>query len=911
MSIAPGTRFGSYQFAEPIGVGGMGEVYRARDTELGRDVAIKVLPASFSSDVMRVARFEQEAKTLASLNHANIAHIFGLARGDGGTGIVMELVDGPTLADRIAQGPIAVHEAIEIARQFAGALEAAHERGIVHRDLKPANVKVKPDGTVKVLDFGIAKALDLRQASGPGPAALTTPAMTEAGFILGTAAYMSPEQAKGKPVDQRTDVWAFGCVLYEMLTGKPAFLGEDVTSTLARVLEVGVNFDALPPRVSPAVRRTLELCLEKDLRKRIADMRDVKLALEGKFATSVDVRRPARLALPIAAAAAAAALLGGAGAWLLKPAPAPELKGVARFEYALPSGVELRDTMTSVLGIAPSGELFAFNGTGGIYVRRMGDTEAKLLPGTGRNGPDVVVPDVVVSPDGREVAFFRGPPGRLLKTAIDGGTPIVLAEVATDYPYGMTWEPDGTLYYGQIDGIWRISQNGGTPEHLIKTAAPEQVYRPQLLPGGEWLLFTLTKATGPGRWNEADIVIQSLVSGERRVLRSGAFDARYLPTGHVTYMSENDLFASTFAVESLTLGDARVPLVQGVRTATANAGGSGFYAVANNGTLAFIPAEARSDTRPRRGLVWIDRAGNAAPLRVRPDNYTAARVSPDGTKIALVVGSALPVSDPAPDIYLFDIEAENLTQLTFASTIDDGPVWSRDSRRIYYRAYGEDGIASVYMLPADGGTPELVGRSATTANPLPWSVSPDGTTLLLVDAVSLENVNLATLDLGDGELIQTLLSQTGIITEPSLSPNGQWLAYHESSPADRTRVEINLRPFPDVRQQRRPVGAGVGPVFSTDGSELFFFDGGGLSAAAVQYTPLRVGSPRPLFRGRYWYGIAGPDGTLGRAWDVDSRNDRFLMISLTEEAASGTIPQLDIQIVLNWFEELERRVPNR
>ncbi len=339
MSISPGTRFGSYQVAEPIGSGGMGEVYRARDTTLGRDVAIKVLPTSFSNDAMRVARFEQEAKTLASLNQANIAHIYGLERSDGNTGIVMELVDGQTLVDRITEGPIPVGEALRIAAQIADALEAAHERAIVHRDLKPANVKIRPDGTVKVLDFGIAKALDPRFLTGPGPAALTTPAMTEAGFILGTAAYMSPEQARGKFVDQRTDVWAFGCVLYEMLTGKPAFLGEDVTSTLARVLEVGANLSALPTGVPPAVRRTLELCLEKDARKRIADMRDVKLALAGTFATGAPAQPQRQRALPIAAAVVGAALLAGAAAWLLKPAPAPDPKIVTRFNYTLPAGV--------------------------------------------------------------------------------------------------------------------------------------------------------------------------------------------------------------------------------------------------------------------------------------------------------------------------------------------------------------------------------------------------------------------------------------------------------------------------------------------------------------------------------------------------------------------------------------------
>ena len=917
MTFSRGALFGSYEIAEPIGSGGMGEVYRARDTTLGRDVAIKVLPASFSNDAMRVARFEQEAKTLASLNHANIAHIYGLERSAGGTGIVMELVDGETLVDRLVQGPIPVDEVLRIATQIADALEAAHERATVHRDLKPANVKIKPDGTVKVLDFGIAKALDPRFLTGPGPAALTTPAMTEAGFILGTAAYMSPEQARGKFVDQRTDIWAFGCVLYEMLTGKPAFLGEDVTSTLARVLETPAKLDALPREVPPTVRRTLELCLEKDARKRIADMRDVKLALAGSFAVPAPTAPARARALPIAIAAAAAAALLTSAAWYLKPAPRPEPRIVTRFDYMLPPGIDLRMTTTSVLGIAPSGELFAFNGTEGIYVRRMGDAEARLIPGTVGAAPGLVFPDVVVSPDGRDVAYFRGPPGKLMKVSIDGGTPIAVADVAPVVPFGLSWEADGTMYYGQPDGIWRVSQNGGTPEHVVKTEAPEQLYGPHLLPGGQWLLFSVTKATGPERWNEADVVIQSVASGERRVLRSGAFDARYLRTGHLTYMVGKVLFASRFDVEALKLDDERVPLVDGVRAAAVPPGGSGFYAIANNGTLVFIPETAAAPTRPRprRSVVWVDRAGNVTPLSVPPDDYTMARVSPDGTKIALVLGSALPLTEPPPDIYLFDLATENLTQLTFDPLSDDGPVWSRDGGTIYYRSHageGENG-ANLFALPAEGGTPQQLARPLAGARPMPWSASPDGGALLLVDAASLTDVNLATFDLAGNEGIKPLLNLAEPITEPSLSPNGQWLTYCET-PSGGGPTEVNIRPYPDVRQQRRPIGPGRNPVFSRDGSEIVVFDGEGLSAASVQYSPVRIGPLKKLFRGRYWYGVAGPDGTLGRAWDVDSKNDRFLMITMPDENATAPearTPQTQIKVVLNWFEELERRVPKR
>ena len=903
MPISRGTQFGSYRVEEAIGSGGMGEVYRARDTQLGRDVAIKVLPASFSGDAARVARFEQEAKTLAALNHSNIAHIYGLERSGGDLGIVMELVDGETLADRLAMGRIPVDEALGIAGQLANALEAAHERGIVHLDLKPANIKVKSDGTAKVLDFGIAKALDARHLTGPGPAALTTPAVTEAALILGTAAYMSPEQAKGKPVDQRTDVWAFGCVLYEMLTGKPAFLDEDVTSTLARVLEAAPRLNALPGGVSPQARRTLELCLEKDARKRIADMRDVKLALAGTFATDTPTR-PLPRALPIAAGTAAVVLLAAAAGWLLRPLPAPEPRIVTRFDYALP-GVGL--TTMSELDIAPSGDLFALSGRDGIHVRRMGDVETHVVPGTTGAG------GLALSPDGREAAYFSaGQNFRLMKVAIGGGAPVVLVN-SVGYPFGLSWEQDGALYYGQPGGIWRVSHNGGTPEHVVKTEAPEQAYGPQLLPGGEWLLFTLSRTGVGSLWNQADIVVQSLASGERRVLRSGGFDARYLSTGHITYVFQNDLFASTFDLATLDLGEQRAALVQGVTT-PGIIGGAALYAASNNGTLLFIPAGATGTTGPLRSLVWVDREGNVEPLRLPAGNYTMARLSPDGTRIALVVGAQgnqQSPSDVPPDIYVFDLMTENLTQLTFNPQADDSPVWSSDGSRIFYRAF-KDGVAAVTAISPDGGPPEVVA-TGVGRNPQPWSISADGTTLLLSDPKGVGDANISVVDVGEKEdLARPLLDLAEQTVAPELSPNGQWMAYYEYT-ANGLAGKVSIRPFPDVRQQSRSLEPGLlHAAFSATGSEIFTFDGGGLSVAPVQYSPFRIGSFRELFRGQYWYGAAGPSGASGRAWDVGPNSDRVLMITMPQASGgeASPPPQLRLSVVLNWFEELRQRVPN-
>src|SRR5688572_21684488 len=392
MALNAGTRLGPYEITAPLGVGGMGEVYRARDTELGRDVAIKVLPDSFTSDATRVARFEQEAKTLAALNHPNIAHIFGLERSGRTTALAIELVEGPTLVERIYQGRVPVDEALGIATQIAAALEAAHERGIVHRDLKPANIKIAADGTVKVLDFGIAKGLDMRSTSGSQPPALATPAMTETGIVLGTAAYMSPEQARGKPVDQRTDIWAFGCVLYEMLTGKAAFLGEDVTSTLARVLEVSADWKALPSSLPPAVRRTLELCFEKDPRKRIADMRDVRLSLAGAFTPPAAARPLWRRALPAAAFIASAALL--AAAYFISSREtatsvvATATPSVMRFVITPPATAPLASLGGLDLAISPDGKRIAYfarkpsTENVELYVRELDALEARPIPDT-------------------------------------------------------------------------------------------------------------------------------------------------------------------------------------------------------------------------------------------------------------------------------------------------------------------------------------------------------------------------------------------------------------------------------------------------------------------------------------------------------------------------------------------------
>jgi serine/threonine-protein kinase len=902
MALNPGTRFGPYEIVEKIGAGGMGEVYRATDTALKRDVAVKVLPASFANDRDRLDRFQREAEVLASLNHPNIAQIFGLDKADGQTVIVMELVEGPTLAERIAQGPLPPDEALAIARQVADALEAAHGRQVVHRDLKPANVKVKSDGTIKILDFGIAKTVEAQAISGGRSPAMATPAVTETGIILGTAAYMSPEQARGKPVDQRTDIWAFGCLLFEMLTGQPAFAGEDVMLTLARVLDRDTDMSSMPGTISPAVRHTIKLCLEKDPRKRIADIRDVRLALAGTFEAGLPrgaqvAESASRRALPIAAAAVVAGLLIGVAAtslvaWSFRPTPDAV---ITRFSVDLAGPLDQFQT----LAVSPDGRRIVYATNNQLYSHRLDQVEPTVISGTegGR--------EAFFSPDGRSIAFFVGT--QLKTVGLDGDIPRGVATVPEAPGIVGVWGPDGRLFFGQQGpyGLSSVLAAGGAPEPFADLGDNGDLDYPEVLPGAEWVLFTANRSAG--RWSSANIVAQNRTTGERKTVLEGGHFARYLATGHLVFTREATLYAVAFDPERVETRGPAVPVVQGVQTS--ETGGNAQFAVAANGTLVYVAGTAGpAGARPQKGLSWVDRDGNVQPLPIRPDDYTMARISPDGTKIAVVVGSTLPATDPLPDIYVFELETENLTQLTFEADADDGPVWSRDGSRIFYRSY-RDGTGGVYTMPSEGGAPELVATSETGQNPLPWAISPDGETLLLIDAVSIADVNLATLDIANSDKTTPLLDLAEALAEPSLSPDGRWLLYYAFTPS--TTPEINIRPFPDVGQQRRPVGLGGHAVFSADGAEIFLFDGNGLSVVSVQYAPFRVGTPQMLFRGRYWYGVAGLDGTLGRAWDVDPKNDRFLMITLPDAGGDepGEQARPRINVVLNWFEELKERVP--
>ncbi|HSW38977.1 MAG TPA: protein kinase, partial [Acidobacteriota bacterium] len=662
-----GKTLGHYQISYQLGKGGMGEVYQAKDQVLGRDVAIKVLPQEFARDADRVARFQREAKLLASLNHPNIAAIYGLEESGGTNFLVLELVEGDTLADQIKKGPIPVEESLKLALQIAEALEAAHEKGVIHRDLKPANIKVTPDGKVKVLDFGLAKAFagEQEQLNLSNSPTLSN-AATQQGVILGTAAYMSPEQARGKPVDKRTDIWAFGSVLFEMLTGKPAFPGEDVSEILASVIKGDARLELLPPNLHPRVRESIMRCLHKDLRKRYHAIADVRYEMDQSLADSSGLlvqpvmveeqRTRARKLLPwIAASIVLGAVIAGVSVWNLKPLPPPEPRTVMRFSYEMPRDQKFGDLTERAIALSPDGRQFVYCTSAGLYWRSMADQDAKLISGTAgkRHRP-------FFSHEGKWIGYWSSTDGRLKKIAISGGAPVTLADV--NAIGSLSWRADDTIVYGE-KGIWRVSANGGNPEQVMKPAENMfAVGHPQILPDGKSVQFTRIQP------QPMKIIVQSLPSGEYKELFEGVV-AEYLPTGHIVYCLGDTLFAVPFDLNALKVTGGAVPMVEGVF----RSGGAPQYAVSASGMLAYIPVASPGATQPGRALVWVDRNGKEEVIPAEPHFYGNPRISPDGAKIALLFRV-----DESMNIWIWDVLRKTMTPLTFDASQDVYPLWTRD-----------------------------------------------------------------------------------------------------------------------------------------------------------------------------------------------------------------------------------------
>jgi len=878
MPLEAGRKLGPYEIVEPIGKGGMGEVYRARDTKLDREVAIKVLSDEFAQDEERLARFEREAKLLASLNHPNIASIYGFEEADGVNALVLELVEGPTLAERIAQGPIPIDEAIAIAKQIAEALEAGHEAGIIHRDLKPANIKLKEDGAVKVLDYGLAKALEGDAPSENDSELSQSPTLTrqgtQVGVILGTAAYMSPEQARGKPVDRRADIWAFGAVVFEMLTRKRAFAGTDVSETLAHVLTKEPNWNAMPLDAPVTLVQALRASLTKDAKRRAHDIADVRLAIDGVFETSDAPRQdqvsPARWKRW--AIAGVLATTTGVVAWnLAQQQSAGSRRTVTRSAILFNEGVRLARTTHPGFGIRGTDTSIAISSDGStiffvgeragerqIFQRSIDRLELEAVRGT--KGASLVF----LSPNGEWLGFANET--GLKKVRLNGEAPVAIFAGDAD---AASWGPNDTIFFVAYDDLWEVASVGGEPRRLTSQglfAGP-----PAFLPARDTLL------AGDG----GNVVLLSPSTGEITPLTSGAAPY-YLPSGYIVFRRGSSLWTLPFDADRLEPRGSAVEVLPGAIP-------DGFlpnFALSPSGTLIHSPAVGSPLVQQ---LVWVDREGNEEPLPLESGSYRIPRISADQTRIAYDA-CCLDVNPPTGDIWIYRLGAASPTRLTFDPIGQFHPMWGPDDERVVYYAYGRgmDWKASSGV----GDATRLV--EAVTAIPLGFS--PDGQTLIYGDMQDIHRLTLGGEEAKE-PLVATAVNELGAF----VSHDGRWLAYASE---ETGRSEIYVRPYPDVDdglwQVSRDGGSEVSWAY--DGSELFYREGERMMSVKVEMaSTFSYEPPRVLFEGLY-------DTHLQRAYDV-ARDGRFLMVrdaTPPDAASEGTF----IILVHNWLEELKRLAPN-
>jgi serine/threonine protein kinase len=920
VALGSGTRLGAYEILSQLGSGGMGEVYRAKDTKLGRDVALKILPATFTSDPDRVARFRREAQVLASLNHPHIGAIYGLDDCDGTQFLVLELVDGESLDKRIARGKIPIDEALAIARQIAEALEAAHEKGIIHRDLKPANIALTNDGNVKVLDFGLAKAIETTETSSldvTNSPTITTPAMmTGIGMILGTAAYMSPEQAKGRPADKRSDVWAFGCVLYEMLTGKRAFEGEDVSDTLAAVLRGEPAWDALPPGLPVLVSRIVRGSLDKNRRRRIGDVSTIRFLLDEPASFAADAGRlntsSWKAGLGAMALAGAAAAVSGLAMWAARPRPTPPI--VTRFSITLAEGQQLTSASDLSLALSPDGSKLVYIANRRLYLRSMSDLEAQPIRGT-----EVNPRRVMFSPDGESLAYFSNDDRSFKRIAISGGAPVTImpwqgsnpADTTQTTILGSTWSGNH-IFVGSPSGIVRVPVTGGKAETILRVDAEEFVDTPQMLPDGDHILFTLSRGRSRDRWEKAQIVAQSLSTGARKVLIDGGADGRFVRTGHLVYELGGVLFAVPFDLKTVRVVGGPAPILEGIRR-TLNpelTAGAAQYAMSDTGTLAYIPGIVANGPGLST-LAWLDRNGIAEALKLQPAAYHDPRVSPDGRRLAFG-------TDDGRDANIWVYELSGTTavrRLTLGAGNNRYPAWAADSRRIAFQS-DREGDAGIFWQQADGGgaAERLTKPDKETAH-APESFSPDARWLLF-RATHGSEVTLMVLSLDDGKIAPFGDVHSVQPTNASFSPDGKWVAYTKR-PASGV-AQIYVQAFPAAGQPYQLTKAETTnahhPFWSRDGQELFFIPGAG-QFAVIRITTRPTFSfkdPVALSRGPLGFIEGGPGVTRQNDVAADGRVIAVLpgdpALLLTNSRAAVT-PQ--IQVVLNWFEELKARVPSK
>ena len=895
MPLSAGTRLGSYEIAAPLGKGGMGEVYRAKDSKLGREVAIKVLPGAFAKDPERLARFDQEARLLAALNHPNIAAIYGLEESDGVRYLALELVPGDTLAERIARGPLPVDEALTLCRQIAEALEAAHERGIIHRDLKPANVKVTPDGKVKVLDFGLAKAFETDPASGDEDLSQSPTASfrgSKDGVILGTAAYMSPEQARGKPVDKRTDIWSFGCVLYEVLTGKQAFAGETASDTISAILKDEPDWNRMPQASSAGIRRLLRRCLAKNQRERLHDIADARIEIDESTSASDSGHSPEgrgpvmwrRRVWWVALGAAVGGFALGLGVVLGPEEPAvTESSAPVRFGIDLPLVRGQMKIGNAV--ISPDGATIVYSGylenNHQLYVRSLNGLESRPIAGTeGASMP-------FFSPDGRWIGFFAG--GKIKKISIRGGQPLVVCDASQSSP-GAIWGPDNSILFSTWNsGLQQVSADGGRIETL--TTPDEESgemghWWPEFLPGGRKVLFTVW--TTAGSLDLARIKVFDLATGRVDDIRAGA-SARYVPTGHLIYYWGGMYHAAPFSVSRLELTGEPVPVLEAVRRHHPQGSSNRFMSFSGNGTLVYVPGRAYF---PLASLHWVNHSGGTEPYPLEPQVFTEFSIAPDNRRVALTR-----IHEGRFNIWVHDPDRGTYEQITQQAN-NTSPVWHPDGEHLFFQS-SRRGNFDIYMKRLNTPDPPIAitdGRE----DEIPQAVTPDGKSLLIGEYVPGSSQDLWLHELGTAGMKKLLVRTPVSDNYGTFSPDGQWLAY-VSNISGREEVYVKSM-LVDGGELRISTEGGTTPIWSPTKNELYYSVGDKLLAVPYAILNGRFSADRSTV---LLSTHAKSPFTSQRDVDVSRDGRRFL----TKKLAEGDSFPDRINVVLNWFEELKRRVP--
>jgi serine/threonine protein kinase len=884
MALTIGTQLGSHEITALLGKGGMGEVYRARDSKLKREVAIKILPEEFSRDTDRVSRFQREAEVLASLNHPNIAAIYDLEEANGSRYLVLELVEGETLADRLQHGAMPLEESLKLAVQISEALEAAHEKGIIHRDLKPANIKVTTDGKVKVLDFGLAKAFGNDGGNtNVSDSPTLTMAATQQGIILGTAAYMSPEQARGKGLNRRTDVWALGAIIYEMLTGKQAFQGEDVGDLLATVVKTDPDWSSLPKDTPASIRGLLRRCLRKDRRQRLGDAGAVRIELEEALASPAPEsasKDETRWSVPLFAAVLAGIVAIGIGfaigARMRNPATQQERTNVTRLTLSLPSGTELTERPAS-LAISPDGMQVAFIGLHGgieqLFIRRMDEFDSRPLKDT--NGASFPF----FSPDGKWLAFLAD--GKLKKLSTTGG---VVETLADANGVGGSWGPDDTIVFLRNADLVAIPSTGGTPMRLAtlnQAQTQNRSQNPEFLPGGDAVLFT-TLTGAISTVDERSIDVLRVKTGERKTLIQGGYNPHYLATGHLIFLRSQTLMAVPFDLNRLEIVGTPVPLIEGLRQGYAGAS----FSCSRAGTCVYSGGGAVTQNT----VVFVDRDGVSQTLPLMPQNYSTPRFSPSGDKIAFWM------EQQRCDIVVYDIARNALTRLTTEGD-NHYPIWTPDGRQLTFLSGLRPGSPGYNFMskPFDGSSREQLltetGQNLTPLSTPSWS--PDGSVLAFS-----KRGDIWLLPMSGKQEPHPFIETASNESMPAFSPDGHWLAYTSDESGEQ---QIYVQPFPGPGA-RYPISTngGTEPVWARNGRELFFRNRDQMMAVQISTQPaLSASRPRVLFVSPF------ASRALRTNYDVSPDGTRFAMVNDGQRANSTT----QINLVLNWFTELQQRVP--